>query len=342
MKGTLAAFDTIGGRSAAAFLRDGVLDDLLIDPPAARIRPGTIYRATANRPMKGQGGVMLTTPDGPVFLRQTKGIVPGETYLVQTTTYAEAGKAAPVTTRLTLKSRYVLVTPDAPGLNISRAIRDEQRRVGLRDLATPLLDGFSPGLIIRSAAEDAEDADVADDIRAMTELARQLLADTSGQPERLLDGPGAEDLAFRDWARPDATDSGPGTFERHGIDDLIASVRAPEQALPGGGHVVIEPTRALVAVDVNTGGDTSPAAGLKVNIAAVRALPRLLRLRGLGGQIVLDLAPMPKRDRVRVEQQIKSAFRADPIDTAFVGWTPLGHAELQRKRERLPLEEALS
>ena len=51
---------------------------------------------------------------------------------------------------------------------------------------------------------------------------------------------------------------------------------------------------------------------------------------------------MPKRDRVRAEQQIKSAFRADPIETAFVGWTPLGHAELQRKRERLPIEEALA
>ncbi len=342
MKGTLAAFDTVNGHPAAVLLRDGVLDDLLIDPPETRIRPGTIYRATASRPMKGQGGVILTTPDGSVFLRQTKGIVPGETYLVQTTTYAEAGKAAPVTTRLTLKSRYVLVTPDAPGLNISRAIRDEPRRVALRDLATPLLDGFSPGLIIRSAADDAEDADIADDIRAMTELAAHLLSDISGAPERLLDGPGAEDLAFRDWARPEVTDAEPGAFARHGIDDLIAAIRTPEQPLPGGGHLVIEPTRALVAVDINTAGDTGPAAGLKVNIAAVRALPRLLRLRGLGGQIVLDMAPMPKRDRVRVEQQIKSAFRSDPIDTVFVGWTPLGHVELQRKRERLPLEEVFA
>ena len=56
---------------------------------------------------------------------------------------------------------------------------------------------------------------------------------------------------------------------------------------------------------------------------------------------MVDMAPMPKRDRVRVEQQIRAAFKADSIETSFVGWTPLGHAELQRKRERLPLEEVL-
>ena len=56
--------------------------------------------------------------------------------------------------------------------------------------------------------------------------------------------------------------------------------------------MVIEPTRALVAVDINTGPDTSPAAGLKANIAAIRALPRELRLRGLGGQVVIDSCPL--------------------------------------------------
>ncbi len=342
MKGTLAAFDLIKGREAAAFVRDGVLDDLLVDPPDGRIPPGTIYRAQATRPMKGQGGLMMTTPDGEVFLRQTKGVAAGEMRLVQTTTYAEPGKAPPATTRLVLKSRYVLATPEAPGLNISRAIRDEARRVALHDLASSVLGDDPPGLIIRSAAEDADDAEIAHDISTMTDIAVRLSADRSGPPERLFDGPGAHDLALRDWQRPHITDTATGAFARHGIDAMIARAQAARQTLPGGGVVVIEPTRALVAVDINTAGDTSPAAGLKVNIAAARALPRLLRLRGLGGQIVLDMAPMPKRDRGRVEQQIKSAFRNDPIETAFVGWTPLGHAELQRKRERLPIEETLA
>ena len=58
----------------------------------------------------------------------------------------------------------------------------------------------------------------------------------------------------------------------------------------------------LVAVDVNTGADTSPAAALKANIAAAKALPRALRLRGLGGQVVVDFAPLSKKDRRQIEQ----------------------------------------
>ena len=103
------------------------------------------------------------------------------------------------------------------------------------------------------------------------------------------------------------------------------------------GSLFVEATRALVAVDVNTGGDFSPAATLKTNLAAARALPRALRLRGLGGQIVVDFAPMSKAHRKQLEQSLRAAFRADPIETSLVGWTQMGLFELQRKRERLPL-----
>ena len=81
----------------------------------------------------------------------------------------------------------------------------------------------------------------------------------------------------------------------------LDALRAAHVPLGGGASMYVEPTRALVAVDVNTGGDTTPAAGLKANIAAARELPRQLRLRGLGGQITLDLAPMPKKDRRQFE-----------------------------------------
>ena len=105
--------------------------------------------------------------------------------------------------------------------------------------------------------------------------------------------------------------------------------------------MAIEPTSALVAVDVNTGSDTSFAAGLKTNLVAARDLPRQLRLRGLGGQIVVDFAPMARKDQRQVEQVLRAGFKADGIETALVGWTGLGHFELQRKRERLPLSELL-
>ncbi len=84
--------------------------------------------------------------------------------------------------------------------------------------------------------------------------------------------------------------------------------------------------------------DTS---ALKANLATARDLPRQLRCRGLGGQITVDFAPMLKRDRRDLEQLLRSAFRADAIDTVLAGWTPLGHFELQRKRERLPIPPEL-
>ena len=82
-------------------------------------------------------------------------------------------------------------------------------------------------------------------------------------------------------------------------------------------------------------------AALKANIATARDLPRQLRLRGLGGQVTIDVAPMPKKDRRQLEQTLKAAFRADPVDTILAGWTNLGNFELQRKRERRPLPQGL-
>ncbi|MDT8344400.1 MAG: ribonuclease E/G, partial [Thermohalobaculum sp.] len=75
---------------------------------------------------------------------------------------------------------------------------------------------------------------------------------------------------------------------------------------------------------------------------AARDLPRQLRLRGLGGQVVVDFAPMPKKDRKRVEDTLKSAFRRDPIETSLAGWTAMGLFEIQRKRERQPLADLLA
>lgn len=343
MKGSVVAFDTVNGRGAAAWMQDGRLHDLLIDPPVDRIRPGSVFRAKAGRPMKGQGGMILETPAGALFLRQTKGVAPGQMLLVQTTTYAEPGKATPCTPRLTLKSRYVIVTPGARGVNVSRQIREEERVADLKDLAAGVRPDFGDlGVIIRSSAGQADDDVVTEDLNQMLDLAGNLTGEAAGSTsECLLEGPDAAGLAWQDWAVPDMTDSEAGSFDRHGVSDAIDMLRGPRTSLPGGGSFYVEPTRALVAIDVNTGGDTSAAAGLKTNVEALRAIPRALRLRGLGGQIVIDLAPFAKRDRTQLEQVASTALKADGIETNLVGWTPLGHLELQRKRERLPLSEVL-
>lgn len=340
MKGTVIALGAVQGRDAAALIEDGRLTDLLID--SDRPRPGAIYRARADRPMKGQGGMFLQSPDGPVFLRQVKGLAPGEPILVQVTGYAEPGKAVPVSSKLLFKSRYAIVTPEAPGLNVSRQIRDDDIRDNLLVIAHEEMGGSDMGLILRSSCAEADPDAIAEDIRAMVALAEQVTADRAGEPEKLTEGDGPHELAWRDWTMKATLADTPDAFEGHGVLDALDALQTPLAKLTGGASFYIEPTRALVAVDVNTGGDTSPAAGLKANLAAAKDLPRQLRLRGLGGQITLDLAPMGKKDRRQFETTLRAAFRQDATETALAGWTPLGHFELQRKRDRVPLSEVLS
>ena len=343
MKGAALALDMIDGREVAALLVDGRLEELWLEAPEPWAAPGAIHRAVVGRQAKGQGGVFVELDGGNGFLRQAKGLAPGDAILVQVSGAAEPGKAVPVTPRLLFKSRYAIVTPGAPGLNVSRSVRDEDQRdrlqVLLREGASVTPPPEGSGIILRTSALHAEEDEVAADIAAMCELAGKVLADRAGGVELLVDADGPHVAAWRE-APPDASiDHDPGSFERAGVLESIDGLLRPDVPLAGGGSMRIEPTRAFTAVDVNTGGDLSHAAGLKATIAALRDLPRQLRLRGLGGQTVVDCAPFPKKDRRQVEQVLQAALRANG-EGNFVGWTPLGHVELTAKRDRPPLRDA--
>ncbi|MEO1140569.1 MAG: ribonuclease E/G [Pseudomonadota bacterium] len=335
MKGRVIALGQVDGADAAALIEDGRLQDILFDSDLPR--PGTIYRAIAERPVKGQGGMFLRTPDGTVFLRQIKGLAVGKPMLVQVTGYAETGKAIPVTSRVLFKSRYAIITPGAPGVNVSRALSDD-RRDALIVLGKEQMQDHGFGLILRSACATADDENIAEDIDRMAHLATAVMQDgASPDAEKLVEGEGPHDLAWRDWPTAEVWADEADAFEHHGVLDALEALNSPKVPLSAGASMYVEPTRALVAVDINSGTDTTPAATVKANMAAARELPRQLRLRGLGGQVVMDLAPMPKKDRRMFESTLKAAFRKDSVETALVGWTPLGHYELQRKRDRLPL-----
>ncbi|MXU66543.1 ribonuclease G [Rhodobacteraceae bacterium KN286] len=327
---------------------DGRLDDLYIDAPDdGRPQPGAIYRAKMLRPIKGLHGATVDLGDGQTgFLREARGLAPGDSFLVQINSHSEDGKAPPVTRRLLFKSRHVIVTPDAPGINIARRIRDDDRRDTLLELVHDVLgDAGLPdgaGVILRSVCDAAPEDQIAEDLADTAALAANVLADAEGDaPELLVAAPEAELRAWQDWVdpAPDSVERDDAPFERLGIWDALAALQSPRADLPGQGWMAVEPTSALVAVDVNSGGDFSPAATLKANLAAAAELPRQLRLRGLGGQVVVDFAPLGKKDRKQVEQALRRALKSDPVETSLIGWTPMGHLELQRKRERQPLSE---
>ncbi len=230
MKGRTIILDHLGDIEAAALMVDGHLDDLLVDTPDAP-RVGTIYRAIADRPVKGQGGMFLKTPDGSAFLRQIKGLAPGQPILVQVTGFAEPGKAIPVTAKLLFKSRYAIVTPEAPGLNISRAIRDEPERDRLLEIAHEAMDGTGFGLILRSCCGGEDGEVIAEDIEAMLALAQTVLGDDSREMEVLTEGDGPHVLAWRDWVAPAEVVTQEGGFEAHGVLDAIDALALDAVAL---------------------------------------------------------------------------------------------------------------
>lgn len=323
MKGYEIVLGTVGDRQVAALVIDGRLEDLITDSDAPC--PGTVYRAKVTRTVSS--GVFVDTGEGSGFLRGGDQ-APGTMVTVQVAGYAEPGKAIPVTARLTFRARLAVATPGAPGVNVSKKI-GAARRAALRDLAGAVCDDPSLGIILRTQAEYADDAQIQKDLKAVVGQAGQVRDAPQDRLGKILDGPGPWALITGDWP--------PAAVRFGAVEEYLDHAGSVDFALRNGASMTVETTRALVAVDVNTGPDTSPAAGLRANINAARDLPRVLRIKGLGGQIVVDFAPMPKKDRKSVEAALVTALRRDGVDTNLVGWTGLGLFEIQRKRARCPL-----
>lgn len=336
MKGRLIAAEVFLGRPAAALFVDGRLEDFIVDAPPGGPAPGAVFVARGGRPLKGLGAQMVELGEGRrAFLRGPGQIAQGKLGLVQITAFGEGAKAPMATTRIGLRGIHAVLTPGAPGINVSRNIRDAGRIAALKALGAGL-KGLpeDTGLILRSAAAEADDAEIAADLQSLAAaLARARAALAAGTPGEVLPPPDPLSALRADWPGPATIDDAPGAFLRAGLDEALRALTAPAEA-PGA--LFVEPTRALVAVDVNTGGDTSPAAGLKANLAAMAELPRRLRILGLGGQVVVDPAPCPKPDRKRITEALTRALKRDPVRTDIAGWTPLGHLELSRQRARYP------
>ena len=162
----------------------------------------------------------------------------------------------------------------------------------------------------------------------------RVVADDPGTLRELRDAFPAADIAHRpldDWPVD--------------LDALIEAALAPTLALAGGGSLHIEESRAAVLIDVDTGTpESGPAerAALKVNLAAAAAIARQLRLRQLGGGIVIDFAALDgRRPRERVHRALEAALAGDPAQPRILGWSRLGHLEMVRPRRSRPLSEAM-
>lgn len=348
----------------AALVVDGRVEDLLLAQADGNApMPGEIRTARVTR--KVQGAAFLDLGGGVEgYLRDTRGLGSGGCFPVQIASIPEPGKAVPVDRRLLVKGRNLILSPGAPGINVSRQIRDPDERGRL--VAAISATGGEIGVIVRSAARDVPE----DLLRSEYETLEGRLVGEAGTAGEVFERFDPQIFALREWTSPlpdmiavaDATSrellghwivqSGPelqdciepgdgDPFDHFGVWDEVERLKSPRADLPSGGWMAIEATRAMVTVDVNTGDRFSGGAGMTANVEAARELPRQLRLRGFGGQVIVDFAPMKKQHRRKIEEVLKTAFRKDAIETSLAGWTPLGNFELQRKRERLPLSEVL-
>ncbi len=306
----------------------------------------------------------------------------GQEILVQIAKEPIGTKGARVTTHITLPGRYLVYLPTFEHIGVSRRITSSAERARLRRLVSELRarQKISGGVIVRTAAEGCGEAELLDDllylyrtwvdIRTRAERARapQLVHRELDLVERILRDRLSDDFtAIRvddedDYARivnfiarlqPRLlnrvklhTRPTP-IFEDYGIQAEIEKAIRPRVWLKSGGYIVINQTEALVAIDVNTGkfvGRTNRFEDTitRTNIEAAREIARQIRLRDLGGIIVLDFIDMEERkNRQKVMQVLEEELRKDRAPTKILQFNDFGLVAITRKRVKQSLERTL-
>jgi ribonuclease G len=295
---------------------------------------------------------------------------PGSEIIVQVTKGPIGTKGPRVTTNLVLPGRYLVLLPNSDQSGISRKIENQQERQRLkkilRDLSIP--DGM--GVIMRTVGEGQQMRYFVRDLALLLEEWRGIQDRIKNQPPAscVFQEPDLIERTVRDFLTEDVerivVDS-PKAYDR--MRDMIAKIskrsadkvklyadpqpifdrfnitRQLENAfsrqvhLKSGGYIVVDETEALVAIDVNTGrhkgGKDQESTILKVNLEAAEEISRQLRLRNMGGLIVLDFIDMKsRRDQQQVYQKMKEGLRRDKAKTHVLPISQLGLMEMTRQR----------
>jgi len=301
----------------------------------------------------------------------------GQEVIVQIVKEPIGTKGARVTTHITLPGRYLVLMPNVNYVGISRRIEDERERDRLRDMAASIKpDGM--GVIVRTVAEGVDEEELCQDINILTNLwgkivnrsnhgpvpnllhrdlelvqrilrdiftedVDRLIIDSSYDYEKILDlldvlGPRLKVKVLLEARK--------NLFEESNIDIEMKKVLKNTVWLKCGGYIVIDQAEALTAVDVNTGkyvGSTNlEDTVLKTNLDAAVEIARQLRLRNIGGIIIVDFIDMNSEEHQRqVLDVLEEEIRKDKTKTNILGITQLGLVEMTRKKVRPSLAEVL-
>jgi Rne/Rng family ribonuclease len=299
---------------------------------------------------------------GPIERR----LAEGQSLVVQVEREAEADKAPRLTTDVALDGFFLTHRPVRPSIEPIGQTSGAEEVAALRARAAALFpDG---GVVMRPAARHAGDGELMAELERLRALwaeiearskatspparlhrrkepAVRLLMELAGpQVARIVAGDPATLAMMRrhlEVAAPtlaDRLERQPGAFELSGTAEQLAAALEPEVPLDGGGRLIIQPTRAMVAIDVDGAGRRA----LDVNLEAAVEVARQLRLRRLGGTIVVDFVDLPgKRDRARLLAAARAAFAGDPQPVEILPLTPFGLMQIRRRRLGPSLVERL-
>ncbi len=301
----------------------------------------------------------------------------GQEILVQIAKEPIGSKGARVTTHITLPGRYLVLMPTVDYIGISRRIEDDSERERLRAIAEKVKIP-NTGLIIRTMAEGLTEEELHQDIMLLTKLWKKIQNRAYHGPvpnlvhkdlelvQRILRDLFTEDidnliidsryeyekvLELMELTSPDLKNrvilyEQDNLFEKYGVDEEIEKILKPRIWLRCGGYIVVDQTEALTAIDVNTGkyvGSINLADTVfKTNLEASIEIARQLRLRNIGGIIIIDFIDMPNQiHQNQVLQKLEEEIKKDKTKTNILGLSQLGLVEMTRKKVRQGLENVL-
>ncbi|MDR1351513.1 MAG: ribonuclease G [Zoogloeaceae bacterium] len=303
----------------------------------------------------------------------------GQSLVVQVIKDPLGSKGARLSTQISLAGRMLVYLPQEKHIGISQRIEDEAGRESLRLRLSSLAPEEEGGFIVRTMAENASDEELTNDIAYLRKLwrdirdkagsaaapsplylelnlAQRVLRDlVNPETTRIVADSSAHLTAMQDFAREYMPTMLPliecyagarPLFDLHGVEDEIEKALSRRVDLKSGGYLILDQNEAMTTIDVNTGGfvglrnfdDTI----FKTNLEAAQSIARQLRLRNLGGIIIVDFIDMENREhRKAVLAEFNKALERDHTRLTVSGFTALGLVEMTRKRTRESLAHIL-
>ncbi len=296
---------------------------------------------------------------------------PGSEIIVQVTKGPISTKGPRVTANLSIPGRYLVMMPGTRIRGVSKKICDAKERVRLKKILDRLPLPDNVGLVVRTVGAGASAKAFARDLRNILSVWNEMQVNTKRlrTPCCIFQEPDLCERVVRDWLTEDVDtiiiddeksfnqmrdvtgqisrrakskihryDGQTGIFEHYGLEHQLNEAFSRQVPLKSGGYLVIDETEALIAVDVNTGhykgNGSQEEAILNVNLEAVEEMARQLRLRNIGGLVVLDLIDMKSRKyQTQVYKALKTALKRDRSRTNVLQISELGLLEMSRQRQ---------